>query len=353
MPIIRSLELEEFAGALLISGGASAAEAAVVARSLIGANLRGHDSHGVMRIPYYVEFVREGRMHPGVELKVLRETASVLACDAGWGFGQVQAQRLLARLVPKAKETGVACGTLSRSGHIGRVGEIGAAAGLATIAVVNTHGAAQRVAPPGGKRPLLGTNPLCIGVPTSAEPIVLDFGTSAVAEGKVRSYRIAGKSCPPGWLLDPDGKPTTDPNQLYGDPPGSLLPMGGAQAYKGFGLGLVIDMLAGGLSGGWCSRPKPEPPLGNDAVFVLLDPSHFGGMEHFLREVTGVASYIRSCPTAEGVEEILLPGDPERRALAERSRNGIPIDDGNWRQLTALADRLGVSVPADGTRTHH
>jgi uncharacterized oxidoreductase len=348
MPIIRSRELEEFAGALLISGGASAAEAAVVARSLIGANLRGHDSHGVMRIPYYVEFVREGRMHPGVELEVLRETASVLACDGGWGFGQVQAQRLLARLVPKARETGVSCGTLSRSGHIGRVGEygeIGAAEGLVTIAVVNTHGAAQRVAPPGGKRPLLGTNPLCIGVPTAAEPIVLDFGTSAVAEGKVRSYRIAGKSCPPGWLLDPDGRPTTDPNQLYGDPPGSLLPMGGDQAYKGFGLGLVIDMLAGGLSGGWCSRPNPEPPLGNDAVFVLLDPSHFGGIEHFLREVTGVASYIRSCPTAENVKEILLPGDPERRALAERGRNGIPIDDGNWKQLKTLADRLGVPVP--------
>jgi uncharacterized oxidoreductase len=122
--------------------------------------------------------------------------------------------------------------------------------------------------------------------------------------------------------------------------------MGGDQAYKGFGLGLVIDMLAGGLSGGWCSRPNPDPPLGNDAVFVLLDPSHLGGMEHFLREVTGVASYIRSCPTAENVKEILLPGDPERRALAERSRNGIPIDDGNWKQLTTLADRLGVPVPA-------
>jgi uncharacterized oxidoreductase len=122
--------------------------------------------------------------------------------------------------------------------------------------------------------------------------------------------------------------------------------MGGDQAYKGFGLGLVIDMLAGGLSGGWCARPNPEPPLGNDVFFMLLDPSHFGGSEHFVQEVTGLASYVRSCPTAEGVSGILLPGDPERRALAERSKNGIPIDDGNWKQLTDLAQRLGVAAPA-------
>ena len=349
MPIVQSRELEEFSADLLEAGGASEAEAAIVARSLVGANLRGHDSHGVMRVPYYVAFVREGRMHPGAELEVLTETASVLACDGGWGFGQVQAQRLITRLISKAKETGVGCGTLRRSGHIGRVGEygeMGAEAGLVTIAAVNTHGAAQRVAPPGGKGPVLGTNPLCIGVPTATDSIVLDFGTSAVAEGKVRTHRIAGKSCPPGWLLDPEGKPTTDPHQLYGNPPGSILPMGGDQAYKGFGLGLVIDMLAGGLSGGWCARPNPEPPLGNDAFFILLDPSHFGGSEHFLQEVTGVASYVRSCPTADGVKGILLPGDPERRALAERSKNGIPIDDGNWKQLTDLANQLGVAAPA-------
>jgi uncharacterized oxidoreductase len=146
--------------------------------------------------------------------------------------------------------------------------------------------------------------------------------------------RIAGQQCPPGWLIDADGKPTADPSKLYGDPPGSILPMGGDQAYKGFGLALVIDMLAGGLSGGWCARPNAEPGLGNDAIFILLDPSLFGGAEHFLREVTTVA-----------VREILLPGDPERRTLAERSSNGIPIDDGNWKQLVDLAGKLNVHVP--------
>ncbi len=354
MPTIRAGQLEEFSKALFLAAGIPGGDACVVAASLVGANLRGHDSHGVMRIPFYVAAVKEGRLHPGTELKVTSETPAVIVCDAGWGIGQVQAQRLLKRIIEKAKLVGIACGTMQRSGHIGRVGEyaeIAAADGLAFIAMVNTHGAAPRVAPPGGKRPRLGTNPLCVGVPTGpvgggCDPIVLDFGTSATAEGKVRVKRIAGQQCPPGWLIDPDGKPTTDPNKLYGDPPGSILPMGGDQAYKGFGLALVIDMLAGGLSGGWCARPNAEPGLGNDAIFILLDPSLFGGAEHFLHEVTGVAAHVRGCPTSEGVREILLPGDPERKTLAERSANGIPIDDGNWKALVDLAGKLGVAVPA-------
>lgn len=348
MPTIQVDALREFGKALLVSAGVATAEAGLVARSLVGANLRGHDSHGVMRIPSYIAAVHEGRLHPGAELEVLNETAAILACDAGWGFGQVQVRRLIDRLLPKARTLGVACGTIRRSGHIGRVGEyaeIAAASGLATLALVNTHGAIPRVAPPGGRQPRLGTNPFCVGVPTGDGPIVLDFGTSATAEGKVRVLRIAGKQCPPGWLIDAGGRPTTDPNVLYVHPPGSILPMGGDQSYKGFGLGLVIDMLAGGLSGGWCSRPNPEPPLGNDAVFVLLDPRFFGGTEHFIREVTGVAAYVRACPTREGAQEIPLPGDPERRTLAERSLMGIPLDDGNWKQLADLAVRLGVQLP--------
>ncbi len=346
---IRADTLKEFAQALFMAAGVPVEEASILARSLVASNLRGHDSHGVMRIPYYVNFLREGRIRTGVPLEVLRETAAVLACDAGWGFGQVQTPRLIKRLVSKARSLGVACGTLRRSGHVGRVGEyaeMAAGAGLATLAMVNTHGAAPRVAPPGGKSPRLSTNPFCVGVPTRGDPIVLDFGTSVVAEGKVRVHKIAGKECPPGWLLDAGGRPTTDPNQLYENPPGSLLPMGGAQAYKGFGLALVIDMLAGGLSGGWCSRANPEPPLGNDAAFVLLDPKSFGGQEHFITEVTGLSAHIRSCPTIEGVREILLPGDPERHTLAQRSTNGIPLDDGNWKLLAELAAELRVPLPS-------
>jgi uncharacterized oxidoreductase len=350
MTTIYAQQLQEFAERLFRAAGISGNDATVVADSLVSANLRGHDSHGVMRIPFYIAAVKEGRLNPGAALEIQHETPAAVVCDAGWGFGQVQAQRLLQMLVPKAKALGVACGAMQRSGHIGRVGEYAEMAtseGLAFVGLVNTHGAAPRVAPPGGKRPRLGTNPLCIGVPTgpSASPIVLDFGTSATAEGKVRVKRIAGLPCPPGWIIDADGKPTTDANTLYGDPPGSILPLGGDQAYKGFGLGLVIDMLAGGLSGGLCARPNPDPPLGNDVIFIVLDPALFGGTQHFLTQVNGVAQHVRSCPTADGVSEILLPGDPEQRSVQERNARGIPIDDGNWKQLTDLAGKLGVAVP--------
>jgi uncharacterized oxidoreductase len=202
------------------------------------------------------------------------------------------------------------------------------------------------VAPVGGKRPRLGTNPLCIGVPGGKNgPFILDFGTSATAEGKVRVRRIAGQLVPPGWLLDPEGKPTTDPNQLYGDPPGTILPMGGDQAYKGFGLAFMIEMLCGGLSGGDCSYPNPPQPVGNCALYIAIDPDLMGGCEHLICEVGKLENYVRDVPLIDAVKEITLPGDPERRTLAERTANGIPIDDGNWTALVKLAEELKVPLP--------
>lgn len=340
--------LQVFVRDLLVAGGIGADDADVVAVSLVGANLRGHDSHGVMRVPSYVAAVADGRLDPAAELVVLSETGAVLVCDAGWGLGQVQGRRLVLLLAPKARAYGVACGTLRRSGHVGRVGEYAeqaASLGLVLIGLVNTHGAGPRVAPTGGIAPRLGTNPLCIGVPAADGPVILDFGTSATAEGKVRVHKIAGTSCPPGWLIDAVGQPTTDPNVLYAMPPGSIVPMGGEQSYKGFGLALLIDMLAGGLSGGRTMGPDPGPPLGNDVLFIVLDPARFGGAEHFAQEIQTAAAYVRDCPRREDVDEILLPGDPERRTLTEREARGIPIDTGNWAQLTTLAAQLSIATP--------
>jgi uncharacterized oxidoreductase len=218
---------------------------------------------------------------------------------------------------------------------------------MAAIICANTHGAAQRVAPVGGKRPRLGTNPLCIGMPGGKNgPFVLDFGTSATAEGKVRVKKIAGEKVPDGWVLDPEGKPTNDPNQLYGDPPGTILPMGGDQAYKGFGLSFMIEMLCGALSGGQCAYPDPPPPVGNAAFFIVIDPSQYAGFEHLQSEVSSLEEYVRSVPRIDGVNEIFLPGDPEQRTLAKRSAEGIPLDEGNWNALLKLAEELGVTPPA-------
>ncbi len=349
VPNLTESELTDFATRLFEAAGVPAADAQVVARNLVGANLRGHDSHGVMRIPQYLDFLEHGVYRTGVELRVEHETPAVVVCDAQWGFGQVQAHRLLDLVLEKAKVLGLGAGTLRDCGHIGRLGdyaERAAEQGLVLIASVNNAGAGQRVSPPGGLAPRLGTNPLCIAVPTDSGPIVLDFGTSVVAEGKVRVYYLNGKTpVPEGWLLDHEGKPTTDPSVLYEPPTGSIRPMGGSQSYKGFGLALVLDMLAGGLSGGRTAFEGAPPARGNNVLFLALEPALFAGRETLIREASQLASYVRGTPRAEGVEAILLPGDPERRALEQRQREGIPLPEGHWARLTELAERLGVTPP--------
>lgn len=330
------------------SAGVPADDAAVVSRSLVGANLRGHDSHGVMRIAQYLEFLRDGKFKTNVPLEILDESPALLAADAGWGLGQVQAHRLLDHLIEKAKIVGVTAGTLRRCGHTGRLGEYAeraVAERLAFIGTVNSHGGGRRVAPPGGIEGRISTNPICIGVPTPNSPLILDFGTSAVAEGKVRVVYQKGERTPDGWLLDAEGKPTTDPSVLYVDPRGSILPMGGAQAYKGFGLGLLLDALAGGLSGGMCSQPGPLAGVGNSVLFVLLDVDRFGGADHFLSEVGNLTDYVRSSPPAKPSDSITLPGDPERIMLEQRQASGIPIPDGVWKILSDWAARTGVAMP--------
>ena len=348
MPSFSADCLADFATRLLVAGGVGADEAALVATSLVGANLRGHDSHGVMRVPSYLDACRKGEVVPGAPLEAIRETSGTFVGDGHWGFGQTQAGRLTRKLIGMAQDQGLAIGTLLRTSHIGRLGEyceLAAGAGLVSMVMVNTHGNARRVAPPGGKAPRLGTNPLAIGVPAGDGPLVLDFGTSATAEGKVRVKRIAGQTCPDGWLLDSEGRPTNDPNTLYGNPPGTILPMGGDQAYKGFGLGLMVEIFAGALSGGPCIREVPITQNGNCVFMLLIDPAALGGAAHFAAEVTGLCQFVRGCPTIDPQAEILLPGDPERRALDQRSQQGIPLDEGNWQALVKLAETLGVEVP--------
>ena len=197
----------------------------------------------------------------------------------------------------------------------------------------------------GGIAPRLGTNPLAIGVPDAGGPLILDFGTSATAEGKVRVKKIAGQLCPDGWLLDSDGEPTNDPNKLYADPPGTILPMGGDQAYKGFGLALMVEIFAGALSGGICSARETAQSVRKLRLPATARSRPSRRRRALQRTVSGLIDFVRSCPTRGGVGEILLPGDPERHVLAKRTAEGIPFDDGNWRQLAELAERLKVTVP--------
>jgi uncharacterized oxidoreductase len=349
VPTVSADSLVRFSTALFQASGVPPDEAGVVSRSLVDANLAGHDSHGVIRIVQYVKALQDGQLACGVPLKIHSQTPAVMVCDGQWGLGQVQAHRLLELLAPMARNLGLAAGTLRHCGHIGRLGEYGeraASLGLVLFATVNNHGFGRAVAPPGGTAGRIGTNPLCLAVPAGDEPaVVLDIGTSVCAEGKVRVCFNKGVPAPEGWLLDSEGKPTTDPSVLYKDPRGTILPLGGSQAYKGFGLGLVLDMLAGGLTGAPCSRPEIGPRSANAVVFVLFDPERFAGREHFRLEVTELVHNVRGSPTAVPGGTISMPGDPERLQRQHRQAAGIPLDDGTWGQLVELAGRLGVTVP--------
>ena len=353
MPIFSPAVLEQFAAGIFTAAGVPAAHAGTVARSLVDSNLCGHDSHGLIRVTQYVGFLRDGKLNRDSAFTVVAETPAMISVDGQWGLGQVQAFAVLEKLWQKAQVMGVASGTLRRTGHIGRLGEYAewaAAKGCALFATVNSHGSGRRVAPPGGVQGRLSTNPICFGAPTPAAPLVLDFSTSVCAEGKVRVAHQKGSQVPPGWIQTAAGEPTTNPADLYGDPPGTILPFGGEQTYKGFGLGLLLDALAGGLSGGECSRPdRPMPGMANCVVFVMWNTALFGGTDGFLQNVGGLADFVRSTPTVPGVNGITLPGDPERRSKAQRQADGIPIPDGTWQQLAKLAAELGVALPVEQT----
>ena len=346
---ISSSELTQFTAELFVAADVSEGEARIVAESLVDANLRGHDSHGVVRIPDYVKQLAKGELVAGADLETLSETESALSVDAHFGFGQVQTVKLIERLVPKAKEQGIACGTMLNCGHVGRLGEWVerlAQAGLAGMITVNDNGVLQCVAPPGGTAPRISTNPVALGVPTGNGPLALDISTSAVANGKIKVAHIAGKPCPPGWLQDADGNPTTDPAVRFTDPRGTIFPMGGTEGYKGFGLGLLLDILVGGLSGGLCPPAPPDAEGTNNVLLLVWDPSRFAGRSHFQREADKLIDYVRDTPRKEGVEKIRLPGDRAAESLNERSETGIPLDAGTWQALNLLADKLSVPVPS-------
>ena len=340
-----AVELRAFAADLFQAAGVNGEESQIVASSLVESNLCGHDSHGIMRIAEYLPSLTNGSLRAGVELLVLNQTSSMLVCDAQFGFGQVQMRRLINRLEPMARSQGIACGTIRRCGHVGRLGEwveVLARRNLAGLMSVNDNGVLTCVAPPGGIDPRISTNPIALGVPTDGEPLVLDISTSVVANGKIRVAKNAGRSCPEGWLQDSSGRPTTDPSTRFADPPGTILPMGG---YKGFGLGLLLDVLVGGLSGGQCP-PAPSGELDcNNVLLLAFDPGKFCGLEHFVEQSQGLCDFTRTSRLVDSTANIRLPGDHSQQTHKTRMCTGIEIDAGTWGQLLAHAKCLKVAIP--------
>jgi uncharacterized oxidoreductase len=334
-------ELTDLGLAIFKAAGASEENASGVVESLISANLAGHDSHGVIRIPSYVEDIRNGRLLPAARPTIAHETPATAIVDGASTFGQLGARLTTQIAARKAQETGMAGAAAFRCHHTGRIGEwaeLGASQGMVTmVAASGAHGP-HLVAPFGGKSAALGTNPIAWAVPREAgqAPILLDFATSAAAQGKLMVARAKREPVPAGWILDSDGRPTTNVEEFYQG--GVLLPFAG---HKGYALSVIVELLAVGLSGG---RVVPPTERGSCLFIACVDPGAFRPDDGFSATVESIATRLKSIQPGEGFDEILLPGEPEARARNQRSRDGIPLADSTWQAIVGVARDLDVAV---------
>ena len=322
--------LRGFIADIYAAAGCERAEAQQVAHHLLSANLTGHDSHGVIRTPRYVQWLQEGKVKAGQSLTVVHDTPTHAIVDGNYGLGQTIGPLAVDFGIAKAKQHGLAVVGLRNSGHIGRIGDWGeraAAAGLISIHFVNVQ-QGELVAPFGGVDRRFSTNPVCIGVPTAEGPIILDFATSLVAEGKVLVASNGGKPVPAGSLIEPDGRLSSDPRTLYGPIEGthvrdSARGEGALRTFgehKGSGLAFMCEILAGCLTGGGTSGPIPggkRSRIANGMLSIYLSPGSFGASQ-FESAAREYAAYVKASRPAEHGGEVLIPGEPESRIRAQR-----------------------------------
>ena len=342
MPTVVAARLEQIARDIFAARGVPPGDAAWVATLLVRANLRGHDSHGVIRIPHYVRALKAGEVNAVPSITVERETATLALIDGDLGFGQVVARRGIAVAIDKARAHGLAAVTLKRTNHVGRLAdwtETAAGEGLIGMLWVNAP-MALNVAPWGGAARRMGTNPHAIAIPGPGGTVAMshDFATSVWAEGKLRVKFNRGEPAPPGIMLNGRGEPSTDPREYYADPVGSLLTAGG---HKGYGLSLAVEILAGILSGAGAASGE-KSVFRNGTLIVCVDPARFLPPADFHAQVAALKDWVRSAPLASGAKEILVPGEPEARTERERRASGIPIDDATWKQIQDVMTEAGV-----------
>jgi uncharacterized oxidoreductase len=330
--------------------GSPPEEARVVAHHLVRANLTGHDSHGIGVLPAYVAQVEQGLIVPGQQLRLVADADALLQFDGGRGFGQVMAERATRAAMARAARLGASVMGLRNAGHIGRVGgyaEIAAAEGMAFIAFVNVADIPCNQAPFGTSEGRLGTNPFCAAMPGEAGPaLLLDFATTLIAFNKARIALEAGRPVPEGALLDAAGNPTTDPTELVVHKRGALRSFG---LHKGSGMAVMCEAFGAVLTGGQRADEPEHGAVSNSMLAVLIDTGRFGSRAAHIRGLGAVADSIHEARPAPGVAEILLPGEPERRAEAERSAAGIPVPVTTWDRLLTLAREQGVA-PAELSR---
>jgi uncharacterized oxidoreductase len=352
---------------IFVKAGCSPAEGERIGSYLVGANLMGHDSHGVARVPRYLQRLRVGRVLADRKVAVLTQTPVLAVVDGLSGFGQSVAPQAVAIGIEKCKAMGLSLVALRNAGHIGRVGdwaEMAASAGLVSVHFVNVAGSAL-VAPFGGTERRLSTAPFCVGVPRAgAAPLILDFATSVVAEGKVMVASQGGKSLPADALITRDGRRSSDPHVIYGEftATGPRDPHKGEGAlrafgeHKGSGLAFMCELLGGSLTG--MSATGEGRRFGNGMLSFYVDPRVVDPEGFFPADVARYVAYFKSARPVSPGGEVLTPGEPEEQSRQKRLAEGVPLSEATWRSIVDAARELGLdavrieamAVPGAGER---
>jgi LDH2 family malate/lactate/ureidoglycolate dehydrogenase len=342
--VISHQPLAQFARTILEAVHVPSDAATLVADSLVSANLRGVDSHGVQLLIWYTQQIQDGNIDISTTGEITSENGSCMVYDGLNGLGQVISNQCCDHAIRLARAHGIGMVTARNSSHFGASAwwaQKLAAAGLIGIVTCN---ATPLVAAWQGRDKILGTNPICMAVP-GPDTFLLDMATTTVALNRIHKAILSGDSeIPPGWAMDAEGNPTTDPKTAL---EGLPMPLGG---YKGTGLALMVEVLCAVLSGGAMMsgvgglRVKNRP-MRVSHFFLAIDPERFLPMDVFLARMTEMRDTVKGSRPAAGFDEVLIAGDPEWRTETNRRRDGIPVSRGIWRQLGILAESLNVAVP--------
>jgi uncharacterized oxidoreductase len=346
MPQIRAENLRAVVRAIVSAAGSEGEEPGLVADNLVYANLTGHDSHGVGMLARYIRAVGTGELVPNAHVRVVTDHGPVLVLDGNAGYGQVVGAEAMALGIERARAHGVCVLAIRNSFHLCRIGAWGeqcARAGMVSMHHVNGVGHHGIVAPFRGADARYSTNPYCCVLPgTDDNPeIMLDFATSRIAHGKVRVARNKGERVAEDVLLDKAGTPTTDPHALFDG--GALRPFGD---YKGYGLALVNELVAGVLTGGGGCRPETDhehDTIINNMLSVIIDPTRLVSAAFYRSELDATLAHVKASPPMDADAPVLAPGDPERATLVLRERDGIPLDEESWRELVEAGVSTGIA----------
>jgi len=324
----------------LAAVGVDGTSIGVILDTILFANRRGVATHGVGRLPLYIKKIKSGHFNPRDEVETVMDSGAVALMDAHNGFGQVAADHAMRLAIEKAREYGVAAVGVRNSNNFGTAGYFGDMAARQGFAAMVYANAAPAIVPTGGNRTIFGTNPICYAFPGGAgkNPVLLDMATTVAARGKIRLAAKNGEKIPMDWATGPDGKPTDDPNEAL---KGSLLPIGG---YKGYGLSMFVDLLAGLLTGsahggGVVNLSRMDADSGNGHLFIVIDAHRFMSPEALDRRMADFVDAVKACGDP-GV--VLMPGEREN-IMREQQGEAVEISDKQFEEINELAKNLGVT----------